>query len=101
LDDEDSLRTVQLASALVAAWVAREDGPRASDVFEELRSVAGNFFNLQLHEKVGSTEEYNPRIHELILGAKSSNRVRLLGPWVEYSRQNVSKVILKAPVEPA
>jgi len=101
LDDEDSLRTVQLASALVAAWVAREDGPKAKDAFEELRSVAGNFFNLQLHGNARQIEDYNPRIHELVLGARPSARVRLLGPWVDFSRQTVSKVILKAPVEPA
>jgi hypothetical protein len=90
-----------LASALVAAWLAKEDGPKARDAFEELRSVAGNFFALQLHENASQIEDYNPRIHELVMGARPSARVRLLGPWVEYSRQSVSRVILKAPVEPA
>jgi len=101
VDDEDSVQTVQLASALVAAWTAKDDGSKAKEAFEELKSVSANFFGLELHGSASQIEDYNPRIHELILGKKPGNRVRLLGPWVEFSRQTRSKVILKAPVEPA
>jgi hypothetical protein len=101
VDDQDSVQTVQVASALFAAWAAKQDGSKAKEAYEELKSVAANFFGLELHGDIGEIEEYNPRIHELILDAKPSTRIRLLGPWVEFSRQTTSKVILKAPVEPA
>jgi hypothetical protein len=100
VDEEDSVQTVQLASALVAAWAAKDDGSKAKEAFEELKSVAATFFGLELHGGASEIEDYKPRIHELTLGKKPGTRVRLLGPWVEFSRQTRSKVILKAPVEP-
>jgi hypothetical protein len=101
VDDEDSIQTVQLASALMGVWVARKDSQKSSEAFEEFRSVAKNFFHLHLRGEEGQVEDYNPRVHELIPDAKRSAKVRLLGPWIEFSRQSVAKVILKAPAEPA
>jgi hypothetical protein len=99
LDEEDATRTIQLASALLAAWVGKSDGPKSRDAFDELASVAANFFGLRLHGGMGDIEEYNPRVHEFTGNSGPSARVRLLRPWVEFSRQDKSKVILKAPVE--
>jgi hypothetical protein len=100
LAEEDSVQTVQLASALISAWVAKEEGPKAREAFEELASIAASFFGLQLQGNPGEIEEYNPRIHELVRGTAPAPRVLLLRPWVEFSRHARSKVILKASVEP-
>lgn len=99
LDEEDSTRTIQLASALLAAWVGKSDGPKSREAYDELASMAANFFGLRVHGEIGDIEEYNPRIHEFTGNSARSARVRLLRPWVEFSRQDRSKVILKAPVE--
>lgn len=101
VDEEDSVQTLQLASALIAAWTAKNEGAKSKDAYEELKAVAANFFALELHGSANEIESYNPRIHEFVPGAKPSARVRLLGPWVDFTRGVTSKVILKAPVEPA
>jgi hypothetical protein len=101
VDEEDSVQTMQLASALIAAWTAKDEGTKSKDAYEELKAVAANFFGLELHGNANEVETYNPRIHEFVPGTKPSARVRLLGPWVDFSRGVISKVILKAPVEPA
>src|SRR5258708_37223755 len=99
LDEEDSTRTIQLASALLTAWVGKSDGPKSREAYDELASVAANFFGLRVHGEIGEIEEYNPRIHEFTGNSGPSARVRLLRPWVEFSREDRSKVIFKAPVE--
>lgn len=101
LDEEDSTRTIQLASALLAAWVGKSDGPKSREAYDELASMAANFFGLRVHGEIGDIEEYNPRIHEFTGNSARSARVRLLRPWVEFSRQDRSRIILKAPVEAA
>jgi hypothetical protein len=62
--------------------------------------VAQSFYHLHIHGEQGQVEDYNARIHELIPDTKASAKVRLLGPWIEFSREAVAKVILKAPAEP-
>lgn len=96
----DAVQTTQLASALLSAWMAREEGPKAKELFEELRSILQNFFGLKLRGNVGETGKYNPRLHEFAYGESKGEQVSLVRPWVEIvGGDGTVKVAMKALVK--
>lgn len=99
IDEGETIQTGQLASVLLQAWSAKDEGPRAKEAFEQLQSLLSNFFGLTIRGKLGDIEPYNPRIHELCPGEDARARVRLLRPRVELARLGTSRVILKALVQ--
>lgn len=96
--DPEALHVTQLASALVRAWSAREEGPKTNEAYEELRVVLADFFGIEIKGSVGSVETFNSRVHEVQLGDKPSGRVRLIRPWVQMSDSQTSKILIKALV---
>jgi len=85
---------------MLRCWAARNDGPKAKDAFEELRSVLSSFFGLDLRGNVGDVDTFNPRLHEFAYGEKQSSEVELIRPWVEYVAGEDTHVIIKALVKP-
>jgi|SRR5580704_18469640 hypothetical protein len=100
-NDADALHVTQLASALVRAWSAREEGPKAKESFEELRVVLADFFGIEIVGAVGSVESFNSRVHEFPLGERSASRIRLVRPWVQISGSQPSRILIKALVAAA
>lgn len=96
----DSLQAVQLGAVMLRSWAARNEGPKAKDAFEELRSVLRGFFGLELRGNEGDVDSFNPRVHEFAYGEKQSSRVELIRPWVEYVAGDDARVIIKALVKP-
>ncbi len=99
IDQADSVQTTQLATVLLRAWDAKEEGPNAKEVFEQLSSVLDLFFEIRLRGTVGETEKYNPRIHEMGFGERPTQRIKVVRPWVEFSDQGVATVVIKAIVQ--
>lgn len=97
-NDADALHVTQLASALVRAWSAREEGPKAKESFEELRVVLADFFGIEIVGAVGSVESFNSRVHEFPLGERSASRIRLIRPWVQISGSQPTRILIKALV---
>ena len=96
----EQTKALQLASILLRAWKARHEGPSAGEIFEELKSVLSNFFDLRLIDHVDELQAYNPRIHEFVQGERYTATVRVVRPLVEQS-QNRSRIIVKALVRAA
>jgi len=99
LDVADRLETTQLGSALLRACAARDEGPKANEVFAELCSILKNFFGIELRGTAGDVDTYNPRLHELAHGERPTPRVRLLHPWVECSSGPTVRILIKALVK--
>jgi hypothetical protein len=100
MDVADRLESAQLASALLRAWAARQEGPKATEAFEELRSVLSGCFGIEMKGNAGDTDTYNSRLHEFANREPFATRVRLLHPWVECSSGRTVKVLIKALVKP-
>jgi hypothetical protein len=98
-DQGESVQISQMAVALLQLWEAREDSPRVAEAFRMFVTFAERFFNLRLHGKVGSEVDFNPRIHEISVPA-ISGRVVIRRPWVEWTEDAISKVIMRAAVAP-
>jgi hypothetical protein len=98
LEAGESIQTSQLASALLRAWNARDEGQKAREAFEELRSVLSRFWGIKLGGEVGATEAYNPRVHEFVHGEIPGSVVQLIRPWVEVSQDGKVSVLIKALV---
>jgi hypothetical protein len=97
-DDANALHITQLASTLVRAWSARDEGPKAKEAFEELTVVLADFFGIEIKGFVGSVESFNARVHEFPLGEKTASRVKLVRPWVQISGSQPSRILIKALV---
>ena len=93
-----SIQTGQLSSALLHAWSAKDEGPRAKEVFEELESVLTGFLGIKLGGEVGTIEPYNPRLHEFIHGETPGPVVQVVRPWVEISQEDKVSIAIKALV---
>lgn len=97
-----SVQSMQLASALMRSWAAASDSPPAREAFDELSSVMGSFFSLHVRGERGQVAEYNPLIHEVSPSREvKPTLVRVLRPRIEISSNAVTRVVIKALVEPA
>ena len=95
IDDSDALHVTQLASTLVRAWSAKDEGSKANEAFEELKAVLADFFGIEIKGAVGSIEAFNSRVHEFPLGERSASRVKVIRPWVQISRPQTSRILIK------
>ena len=93
------LARVQLGTALIRAWEARNDGTRSKESFEQLESVLGDFFGLRLRDYVGEIQDYNSRVHEFALDEAPSSKVEVIRPPVEFVQSAEGEVIVKALVK--
>ena len=94
----DKVETTQLASALLRAWAAKDEGAKANDAFKELQSILRSFFGIELKGNAGDLQVYNPRLHEFAPGVRPTSEVKLLHPWVECSSGTTVRVVIKALV---
>src|SRR5208282_3949119 len=93
---------MQLASALISAWNARNDGPAALESFNLFSSVAEKFFNLTIAGEVGSTSEYRRSANEA-MGNDAilvETQVQIVRPWVEWDSGEGKRILIKALVKP-
>lgn len=97
-NDPDALHVTQLASALVRAWSARDEGPKSKESFEELSVVLADFFGIEIMGAVGSVESFNSRVHEFPIGERTATRVKLVRPWVQISSSQGLRILIKALV---
>jgi hypothetical protein len=93
------LARVQLGTALLRAWAARDDGPKAKESFEQLEAVLGDFFALRMRERIGDIQDYNPRLHEFVSDETPSSKVEVVRPAVESLQAPEAEVIVKALVK--
>ena len=93
----EQTKALQLASILLHAWKVRHEGSSSSEVFEELKLVLGNFFDLHLIDHVGETHSYNSRIHEFAHDEERTSMVQIIRPLVVQSQEQ-SRIIIKALV---
>jgi len=100
---QETLRVSQLGTALLRSWSAAGDSERSKTAFLELSAVTMSFFGLQLGGVAGEVNEYNPRVHELVVATprEPPRQVKLLRPWVEYAQGPRSVIIIKGLAEPA
>jgi hypothetical protein len=96
----ESVQISQMATVLLQLWESRGDSPRVAEAFRMFAVLAERFFGLRLCGPVGSQVDFDPKLYEFA-GARVSGRVVVLRPWVEWSEHAVSKIIIKAVVDPA
>jgi hypothetical protein len=97
VDKSERPEVTLVASALMKAWDAKEEGPKAATAFRSLSDVASRVFHLRLGGAVGTEVNVNPNAHEWF-NEKRSERVKILRPWVEWNDGKNWKVMIKALV---
>jgi len=97
-DPAVSQTTLQLAVALLRAWDARTEGPLSAEAFQTLQSVLRDFFGLRLRGTQGETVTFNPRTHETADGRVCQGTAQLIRPFVEFTDNDISHVIVKGLV---
>lgn len=101
VESSTSVRSQQLASALVRSYVAASTSTQAREAFEELESVLKNFFGIEMKGRAGNEVRFDPAAHEIAdPSVQSSSRARVLRPRVDVAQGAISAVLIKALVEP-
>lgn len=97
-----SLQTLQLASALLAAWEARDTSTKAESAFQQLQITFRDFCSLSLRGEPGEVADFNPRLHEVEGQTGLFERVRIIRPRVEFAEPNgIALVLIKSLAAPA
>jgi hypothetical protein len=91
--------TMQLASVLLKAWVARNDAPSSSETYEKLAWVLQEFFALRLRNSVGERQKYDPRFHEFQQDEAPTSTVEIIRPGVERLDPAETGMVIKALVK--
>lgn len=91
----------QLATTLINAWEARNDGPRAMDAYNLLSSVLKKYFNLWLSTNVGEITFYNRTAHEPFeeKTIAENAKIIIIRPWVEWQSPEKKTILIKALVK--
>ena len=90
---------MQLASVLLKAWAARNDGQSSKETYEQLAWVLEQFFSLRLRDWVGERQEYDPRFHEFESGEAPTSKVEVTRPAVEGLDPAETGMVIKALVK--
>lgn len=101
IDSESDVSLERMATLLLAAWDAKEDGARAQQLFTLFAGICKTAFRMNLAGEVGSSIVFDAVFHES--GEKSivpGERVQLLRPWVEWQEGGVRRVIVRGLVTP-
>jgi hypothetical protein len=103
IEDESSqsLKALQLGSALLHAWEAKDASEKAGYSFKGLQATLSDSFRIVLKGEPGETVRFNPRLHELLDRSSDTELVRVLRPRVELTGEPISTVLIKSVVEPA
>ncbi len=96
---EPKAGTMQLATVLLKAWSARNDGQSSSETYEQLAWVLEQFFSLRLRDWVGEKQEYDPRFHEFEPGGAPTSMVEVIRPAVEGLGPAEAGMVIKALVK--
>jgi len=96
---EPKAGTMQLASVLLKAWAARNDGQSSKETYEQLAWVLEQFFSLRLRDCVGERQEYDPRFHEFESGEAPTSKVEVTRPAVEGLDPAETGMVIKALVK--
>jgi hypothetical protein len=101
IDSESDVSLERMATLLLAAWDAKDDGAKAQQLFVLFAGICKTAFRMNLSGEVGSSLVFEAVFHES--GEKSilrGERVRLLRPWVEWQEGGVRRVIVRGLVAP-
>lgn len=102
IDSASGLNLDRMATLLLAAWEAREEGGASRHMFQLFSGICKTAFRLSLAGSPGDTSQFDPAIHEALGDTiLSGGTVRLLRPWVQWGDPPVTRVIVRALVSPA
>lgn len=96
---EPKAGTMQLATVLLKAWAARNDGQSSSETYEQLAWVLEQFFSLRLRDWVGEKQEYDQRLHEFEPGEAPTSTVEVVRPAVEALDPAETGMVIRALVK--
>ncbi|MGB9237028.1 MAG: hypothetical protein WCC04_21680 [Terriglobales bacterium] len=101
IDTASDVNLERMATLLLAAWEARDEGAGARHLFQLFSGICKTAFRLSLAGDPGDTAEFDPAVHEASGGnVMTGGRVRLLRPWVQWGEPPVTRVIVRALVSP-
>ncbi len=89
----------QAAGILLFLWDHAKEGGPMREALERFQVLCEKHFCLFLRGEVGTTAEYDSRIHESPEAV--SGRVTLLRPWVEWFSPPRAHIVIRALVAPA
>lgn len=101
IDPESDVSLERMATLLLAAWDAKNEGEKAQHLFALFSGICKTAFRMNLAGEVGSTLMFDPALHES--GGNSivpGEKVRLLRPWVEWQEGSVRRVLVRGLVAP-
>jgi len=102
IDSASGVNLDRMATLLLAAWEAREEGAGSRHLFQLFSGICKTAFRLSLAGNPGDTTQFDPAIHEASGGTiLDGGMVRLLRPWVQWGDPPVTRVIVRALVSPA
>lgn len=95
-----SVRSRQLARALMNAWKGRESGPDGKGTFEAIRDYAAEFCGVGLVGALGDKVKFDRRIH---FGAEisSGESVEVVRPGVQWSSAGAVEMLIPIHVQKA
>ncbi len=88
----------RLALVLINAWEARGDGTSSAHAFAVSEEIFRNGFSIHMGGEVGSSEAFDPDVHEGSAEIHRGSLVRLIRPWVELKNANEVKILIKGRV---
>ncbi len=98
VDESEKMEVTLMASALLKAWDAKDDGPKAALAFRSLSETVSKLYNIRLGGTVRSTADFDPNLFEWVHD-KRSKRPRIVRPWVEWNAGKNWRVLIKGLVD--
>lgn len=100
IDTDADVNLERMATLLVSAWDAKEEGERSQHLYKTFSGICRTGFNLVLEGEPGQSASFDPSLHEAsgqqIMTGES---VTLLRPWVQWVRGSAVRVIVRALVK--
>jgi len=101
VDTSSDINLERMATVLLAAWEAKEEGERANSLFRTISGICKTAFRLSLSGEVDEQALFDSQIHESVGSAVlPGQRVKLLRPWVQWSDGVATRIIVRALVAP-
>ncbi|MDP2899071.1 MAG: hypothetical protein Q8Q12_21245 [bacterium] len=91
----------RMATMLLAAWDAKDEGRKSQHVFQILSGICRTGFKLSLAGEPGETSPFNPATHQSIEPSiRSGVIVRIARPRVQWSDGLATRIIIRSLVAP-
>lgn len=100
LDVATDVNLERIATLLLGAWEARNEGQKALHLFDLFGSMSRTAFRLSLAGQQGDTVPFDPAVHEVSSGtALQGQLVSIQRPWVQWNEGGVVRIVIKALVK--